>query len=71
VGLSARLQHYLLGEPKDLHQITLGQRVRLTQQSALRFDLSWTREIGASFIGANVMRLCFSISDEEFDALKR
>lgn len=59
VGLSARVQHYLLGEPTDLHQITLGQRMRLTKQSALRFDLSWTREIGASFIGANASLLLY------------
>lgn len=59
MGLSARLQHYLLGEPTDLHEITLGQRVTLTKQSALRFDLSWTREIGANFIGANASLLLY------------
>lgn len=59
LGLSGRSLRYFLGEHADMQETTLRQQVRVTDQSALRLDLSWQREIGASFLGAHASLLVY------------
>jgi uncharacterized protein DUF4105 len=59
VGLAARLQHFFLSSAHTDQGMTLSQRLSLSNQSALRFDVAWRHESGHSFIGGNAFLLFY------------
>lgn len=59
ISLSGRSHHLFLGERRSVQEIALGQRVSLLNQSAVRFDLSWTHEFDEDFLSGYAALLLY------------